>query len=417
MANVNREEKSYSFVEEKILPKRKRRVKRILFTVLQAIIFGVVSCFVFICAYPYLSDLLGKPSEPIKLPSTTSAPEKTAVPTATPKPSESPKDRDSISISDIRETQRLYQGIANEVNPSIVTVTMVKKGVDLFNNSYENTNTTSGIILANSGENILILVDYKRVKNSNKIKVTFQNDITVEGTLFNSSKELGIAVIAVSVDKLSVSMIEEIKAAKLGESYVLEEGDPIIALGNPNGYMYSMEQGTITNQVQSAYITDHKVELFNTNIEDNSNGNGIIVNLDGEIIGLISHTFKKDLNENINTCLAISSVKPILELLLNKTQMVYFGVVANDVTSEIASIIGVDKGVYVTEVAADSPAFQAGIITGDVIQSIDDKNVASMTSFFDILSDYRKDDTIKVKVIRTTDNKKEVTLKVTLKTH
>jgi S1-C subfamily serine protease len=434
----------YSFIKEQIVPKKKNNTKKVAIivgtTVSMAILFGFVCRFVFEASEPLVGKLLGKKETENVI----------TFPTASPvdEVEESEEDNDSSDTNDedakaqveaedekkdedvstkvvektVAATLEDYnvmhgelKDLAEQVNRSIVTVTSVVSGVDWFNNIAESTKSTSGLIIANDGTNLIILTNKDRLNSTKNIRVTFSSDLTVTAKYRNSDNTLGIVILTVPLESVNKSTLDRINVANLGQSYSIKTGDPVLALGSPNGYAYSMDIGIVTNEIYYSYITDQKIELFNTNIHDNPNGEGVIVNLKGEIIGLITQDFKSDLNKNINTVLAISRIKKIVDKLINETEQVYFGIVGADLTAKSLESLGVNSGVYISEVKNESPAFYAGLESGDVILKLDDSTISSMDTFYNIISSHEPEDTIKVLVKRKRNGgTKQLTLRVEL---
>lgn len=431
---TNNEESEFSFIQEQIVPKKGNKTKRIigifLFTVVLAIVFGLIARYVFLASESLFNNILGisEKKDTIKFPSTEPGEEsKNQLSENKDNPEEQETDQDdenkTIVIensvkADVSDYIAMYSKInelAAVVNKSIVKITSAEKAVDWFNNDYESESVTSGIILAKDGTNIYILTSNNKIISEDNIKVTFQDNISVDGEFQRSDNELNLAVVIVNVAQVPEESLKSIEVAKLGESYILKSGDPVLALGNPNGYSSSMELGMITNDSNSIYTVDNRIELFNTNINDNPNGDGVIVNLKGEIVGIITQKFKSNFNENINTVLSISRIKPVIERLVNNKSMASIGIIGADMTSEIAKSYNLTTGIYVTEVKAKSPAFNAGIKSGDVILAIEDKKTVSMVALNNILMEYQPEDMVDLTFRRTTkEDDGEITVSVTL---
>lgn len=425
--DVKNGNKEFSFIQEHIVPKKKSKAKKLalllLLTVILAMVFGFVARIVFCSSEAFVNKLLGKEpkKEIITFPSTEPATE----PKEEGEEERPKKEPESIIIektveADVADYTHMYYKInevAKDVSHSIVTVTSVKNAVDWFNNDYEITDVTCGLILKDSGIKTYILVSSSKIKETGNIHITFEDNVTVEAVLQGCDSDVGIAVLAVSNADIPGRIRKNMKVAKLGESYLLNTGDPIMALGSPTGYIGSMELGMVTNKPHSVYTVDNKLELFNTDINNNPNSEGVIVNMKGEIVGIITQKFKADFNANINTAISISKLNPMFEKMVNDIPMSYLGVIGADMATETAQSYGLEHGVYITQVDPKSPAFKAGIKSGDVILSIDESNVVSMVSLNSILAEYAPKETIKIKIKNTSHkDSKEKTVQVVLGT-
>lgn len=302
------------------------------------------------------------------------------------------------SISDFKNIYHEIGVMASEVNRSIVEVTGVISGFDWFQNPYETEASTSGVILAVDETDIYVLVGYHPVEQANEIRVSFDQNVSAIATLRDAQPDLGLAVVSVQKTDLPYMLSEGIAPVKLGESFSLEVGEPVVALGNPNGYLYSMLLGMVTNKVNYAYVADHRLELFNTDIELGNEGEGIIVNLEGHLVGIIT----RQLGENQELCkvLSISRIKSVLERMINQEPRIYMGIIGMDLQPELAEKLEVTGGVYVTDVENGSPAGIAGIRKGDVILQVGEDPVSAMTAYSSALQNFKPGEETTVKVCR-----------------
>jgi S1-C subfamily serine protease len=277
--------------------------------------------------------------------------------------------------------------------------------VDYFDNEYEEASSTSGLIVANNDVELLILVSLNRIEDAKKIKVTFSDYLEVDASLQGYDSDLNLAVISIKLEDIPQSKMNSLTPATLGESFALSVGTPILALGNPNGYVGSMEMGMITSFGSSSYITDDEIDLFNTDVAYNENGDGVIVNMKGEVIGIITNELKGELNQNINTAIGISRIKKTIESLVSNTERVYFGIKAADMTESALEKADIENGICITEVEVDSPALLAGLQNGDIITALNDTPVMSVNSFQSIISIYKPKTSVKVTISRNTKGK------------
>ena len=121
--------------------------------------------------------------------------------------------------------------------------------------------------------------------------------------------------------------------------------------------------------------------MIATDMSSASEGTGILFNLDGEVIGMISSDIWKDRGVRTANAYAISDLKLVIQLLANGASVPYTGVSGTAVTSGIQKEEGMPSGIYVIDVAADSPAMAAGIQSGDVICSVNGEKIVSMSAY------------------------------------
>ncbi len=136
--------------------------------------------------------------------------------------------------------------------------------------------------------------------------------------------------------------------------------------------------------------------MFTTNIVANAKGNGVLVNTDGEVIGLFLKSSNIQKEQNTLTAVSISELKDIIELLSNGVSIPYIGIKGSTVTDAISKEYDIPKGVYVKEAVVDSPAMTAGLQTGDVIVAVNKEEVLSMDDYQQILLRLQKGDEVKI---------------------
>ncbi|MFF4926764.1 peptidase S1 [Kitasatospora xanthocidica] len=130
--------------------------------------------------------------------------------------------------------------VAAAVSPSTVEIT-VKTG--------NGTATGTGVVLNTDGQ---ILTNYHVIDTASaggRITVTFKDGSTAQATVTGTDKALDVAVITATGAK-------NLTPAVLGDSSTVAIGDPVVAIGNPDGLT-----GTVTSGIISAENRDVTVQL------------------------------------------------------------------------------------------------------------------------------------------------------------
>lgn len=426
-------EKEYRFIQEKVVPRRKHKIKKMayasIFAVVLAIIFGLVARYVFIISDQFWIKVLGIdtterehitfPSEGPEdhtganntggnvtvTPSISTTPEPTAAVTQTPD-KENGEDvtvvekKIEATIEDYERMLFELKKIANTATSGLAVVTAIENRVDWFDETYETKRTTTGIIIGENNAELLVLTNLDKINGASDLEVTFNAGFTVSGKLWSYDKDYNLAVVAVKLNEITPQQLTTIKTAELGESYSITLGAPVIALGKPNGYSGSMMIGMICSRGGYYYIMDNRLDIFHTDLNINSNSDGVIINTEGQIIGIMTQTMKDESNPDVSTVIGISRLKPIIEKLANKTERIYFGIIGEDIPQDVLQSFQLTGGIYVTEVRADSPAFTAGIKQGDIITQINEFSVSMMSNFTSILNNYKPKEKVTVVVQR-----------------
>ena len=398
----------FSFMNEKIKDKpfyKKKWVKILASTVVLAVVFGLIASAVF----SKVSDWIENKKEQeamtdIEIPQDTA--EDSAAPEVTdsetePSVSETIVVDPQITMEDYMVLYASFRGLAKDVQKSLVTVTALNNDVDWFNEEYQNLGQCSGMIVGDNGVELLVLTKYSAIESCDGINVTFIDDTIVNAVLKKYDVTTDLAVISINLTDISDNTKAKIVKATLGNSIRLEAGTPVLAIGRADGSEDSMKVGTLTSTHNKQSVVDAEYTILVTDMMKNAGADGILINLNGEVIGIMQDHHLSSNMENVLTAYGISDIKSLLEHLSNNQDIAYLGIKGISVTNE-ALKSGVPSGVYVTEVQIDSPAMKGGIQSGDVIQAINGQKVLSMFELSDVLSRLSNRQNITLEVRRLT---------------
>ena len=402
------------FIKEKIRnrPLNKRRlVRRTLVSAFMAVIFALVAVISFFLLEPIINNWVNPEEEPPKI----EFPEvvEETLPEDLLTEDEVEKTEEVISQTvqvvenvqlEITDYQALYTKIYKvylDLQKSLVTVSGVSTDVDWFDNAYVNKNQSSGLIVANNGQSIFILVESKVIEKVDTIQVRFVDGNTAEALLVKKDPNTQLAVIAVPIANTGSSIIEKIAVANLGNSNLSSVlASPVIAVGKPLGISDSLVYGMVTSMNQVENKTDINYRYFTTDMDGTTDSGGFIVNLNGQILGVITTEFHGDKLGNLIRAYSISDLKNTIEIMSNQEDMPYLGVKGMDVSTEANQDLNVPYGAFVTEIEMESPAMNAGIQPGDVITAIDKNSIDKFSSLATTLEKYKVSDTVEVTIMR-----------------
>ena len=373
------------FVREKIKDKPKN-YKRLWIKLLTAagcgIVFALTAVLVMLFMLP---TLRGKMQE--NMPQTQLSDSQTDDTQDTPAETQSEEDTQEtqtqnkeFTIDDYQKIQTQLYTIGNLANKSIVTITSVVSDTDWFNNSYEREGQGSGTIIGDEDGKLLILTERRIIKDASKISVTFIDDTVAPAELIKYDGNTGLAVLEVEKTKMESSTLSVIGVMSMGNSNSVHKGSIVIALGSPLGTNYSILTGSITSTSNEISTEDCNYSVYTTDIVANKNGSGILINTDGEMIGVVMQNYSAA-STGALTAVDANELKEIIALLSDSKDVPYLGVHISTVTEKIANTYGIPKGVYIKEVEMDSPAMNAGLQSGDVILKIDDQDITTADSY------------------------------------
>ena len=397
------EEQEFSFVKEKIKKQpfyQNRMLRRGGLQLAFSVVCGVVACFVFVMAHPWMERTFGK-EELTEITIPQEEEEETPV-------QEEPETQEPVVITEPRELElddyaKLYEELreaADTVSASLATVTVSSSDTDWFNETYENRSQLSGLLVGNNGVEILILTPYSQVAEADRIQVSFADGSSLDAVLKNYDTVTDLAVLSVNLADVEETARENIRIAELGSSKSLKAGEPVIAVGSPAGIAGSVKFGTLVAPGYQTGVIDGEYSLLITDMERSENGSGVLLNLNGQVIGLLEDAYLNSSNEHALTAYAISDMKEVIEHLSNSQDLVYMGIHGTDVTEEISEAQGIPMGVYVSGVEQDSPAMSSGIQAGDIITEINSREITSLSQIQEMMLKFSRNQAIHVLIMR-----------------
>lgn len=427
--NEDLQNQNIEFIKERVKERplnRKKLVRRTLITAGMAVIFGLIACVTFLVLEPVFSNLLYPEEEPQQVelkeenineemrPEDMILEQETE--TETPAVPQTVVQKVELEMSDFQRLYRTMYALVQQTARSIVTVTGVVSDTDWFDNTYENQGQTAGLLVADNGRELFVLADHMTVEKAENIKVTFSDGQQAAAQLKGKDEETGFAIVRVPVEGIPEETRKTVKTAVLGGSGSSLLATPIIAMGRPLGISPSVIYGMVTSTDSWAGLVDNNVRILTTDMVGTGNASGVLINLSGQIVGIIRPGSKKSSdNKHLLTAYGITDLYPIIEKLSNGQEIAHMGVMGTDVPAEINEEKGVPLGAYVTEIQMDSPAMQAGIQSGDVIVKLGTAEITSFEDYHETMLSLTPETNVAVTVMRQgQDGYQEMTIDVIL---
>lgn len=414
MSENHEKEEEFDFIREKIKkkPLDKRKILFVLVAdLLLAALFGVVACFVFALVRPRMEQWLHREEATISIPRDQEEPpqegqEAQQGDEGAPAGEGGSSDiiymteKKELELADYQSLQRKIYQIGREAGKSVVIVTGVSSGTDWFDNTYRNEGQASGLIIGNNGVELLILTEKRAIEGAEEMMATFSNGVAASAALKQYDGNTGIAILGVPLENIDNDTMEQIAVAVLGNSYIVAQGDPVLAIGSPQGYHNAVSVGTVLSSKNRISSWDATYTTLSTDIPGDSRGSGCLINFKGEVIGIILQGFGNQREQGTVAAVSLSELKGVIERLSNGQGIPYLGITGTTVTESIAGEFGLPRGVYVTGVQLDSPAILAGIQNGDIITKINGVNVNTTAAYESALSACAPQQAITITVMR-----------------
>lgn len=265
-------------------------------------------------------------------------------------------------------------GAVDKASKSVVNIASVRMMHDYFFRVFPVEGVGSGVVIDESGH---ILTNNHVIDDAERLKVTFPDGRVLRGKVVGADEATDLAVIKVEPDG-------PLPVAPLGDSSSLKAGQIAIAIGNPFGLTGgpTVTAGIISSLNRSIQSRTGVLELIQTDAAINpGNSGGPLVNTKGEVIGI--NTAKMPYAQGIGFAVPINTAKAILKVLVEKGRVSrpWIGVTSVKVTPQVARYYGLPaaSGALVAGVEPYSPADDAGLRKGDIIEEIDGTKVEDPT--------------------------------------
>jgi serine protease Do len=387
----NSEEEEYSFLQEIIKDEAGDQAKwkhDVLRRIQLGLIFGLVACFTFFACKPWVEKRFEEDPTEVTIPQDEQQEEN-----QTQQEEEQVQEQKTVLTTETyQEMLNNLKQVSGEVRKSVVEI---QGAVTEEEFSKDQEKSISGMIVADNGQELLILAGELPVKDAKIIRVTFSGDSQCDAILKSRDAGLGLCVYAVQRKNIADDVWAQIETATLGGSKVVSEGDTVIAVGKLYGCDTIAGYGVIESGENYLDKADGQYQTIYTDVAGDISGSGVLVNIRGEVIGIINTSVRTDDQTNKISGYGISDIKDVIELLSNGKNVPYLGVSGVEVSSEMQGQ-GIPQGVYVKEVDAGSPAM-AGIQSGDIITNIADTDIINLLGYHNTLMKQNVGDKILVR--------------------
>ena len=299
------------------------------------------------------------------------------------------------------------------VGPAVVTVTGTIPGqASPFGSSGSATVSGSGFFISSQG---YVLTNNHVIDGAQNITVILADGTQENATVVGADMYSDIAVLKVTGKVPAV--------ASLGNSDVLNPGETAIAIGSPLGDF----KNTVTVGVVSA--TGRSIDSGNGYIMDNmiqtdaainqGNSGGPLVDLAGQVIAIntliVRNSGTGTVAEGLGFAIPINTAQAVAQQIIQQGYFTrpYMGISFQPITPDIANAynLPVQYGAYLTDIAANSPASQAGLQTGDIITKLNNVAIDATHDYINILFTFKPGDKVAVEFMR---NGSTQTVQVTL---
>jgi len=363
------------------------RLGRGLTFVVGSIVGGLALAFVIVAVRP---DLIRRPAPATYVPSQ---------PPTTP----------TVSSVDIPAPARVtYNAAVQRAAPAVVNIytqRVVKERVapslgELFGDFFPRTRQRierslgSGVIVDEAGH---IVTNHHVIANADSISVQLEDGRVAEAHIVGRDPDTDLAVLKINLSPLPVAVF--------GRSDQLKVGDVVLAIGNPIGLTHTVTHGIVSATSRQQLGIAPLEDFIQTDAPINfGNSGGALVDSSGALIGINTAIVAKNLGvEGIGFAIPVNMVRGVLSDIIAHGRVIrgWIGILPEDITDEQAAQLGLAQGgVLIANLYVGSPAQEAGLQPGDLIQSISGTPLHSAQDALARIANEKPGATLAIKVLR-----------------
>jgi serine protease Do len=237
----------------------------------------------------------------------------------------------------------------------------------------------SGVLVSADG---LVVTSRHVINEANQIRVVLSDRREFDAKIVISDEHSDLALLRIVAKGQTLPYLE------LKDSDEAQVGDLVLAIGNPFGVGQTVTMGIISALTHKSVGSSDLDYFIQTDAAINpGNSGGALVTMDGKLTGINSAIYSRD-GGNMGIGFAVPS--NMVRLLMNAVTQgkstithPWIGIEGQEVTQDIALSLGLPQplGFLVKKLHPASPAAKAGLKVGDVIISVNGREIEDQEAF------------------------------------
>lgn len=382
---VDKKDQDYPFIKETIKERpidKKTVLRRLAMAASCGIVFGICAVVTVMAFVPNIFrqfEKEAKKPETVQLSPPAGSEFARGTDTQTAESVQPEEEEDADSADHLKNVYKTIWDIAEEPRKALVQVTGLTDTEDLLNDSLLTYGDEEGIVFLKNKDAFYILTTSDELEKAEKFKITFSNGVMAEGTLCGADPRTKLVVVRVPVKNVEEEYRDEITAVTLAPQDDRQQTEPVIAIGSPNGDTNSLIYGNITAISGKLTIPDAEYTLITTNMAAGNDGGGVLLDMDGKMIGIIlDHEEEKSC---VIRAVSVAQLGTLLEKLSNGEPICYAGLIGTTISQIQSESRDIPGGVYIDRVESNSPAMVAGVQSGDILHRINGEEITTMREY------------------------------------
>lgn len=415
------EQERRSFIKEQIAPKKRADTKKLLRRIgtaaILAVVFGLVSGFVLVVSMNFFSERLEDKSGLV------------GEITGVVAPSSDKMDKTDYAVQDYAKlpssleddvlamyenTSSSLAALGQSCNRCIVAVLSLAESTDWFQSTTKARDEMYGLCVRKDANKTYFLTYSGILHTGDRLRIRFPDGEWADADIVCEDALLNLGVVSVWNRNIPETTYSNLEVTEFDYRSDLNVGTAVLTAGNPNGIMYTNDFGRIKNAGIHGEMVDGNVELYNTDILAQDGGYGVVFDFQGKVIGLLTKSFEDLTGTKECTFIGAHSIESVLSFLIRGQERLYTGMKASQLDKEKAESLGVKGGLYISELESDSPLLKKGARNGDVILSVQGKNISDWDDFNrGILSALQEEESqVKIQILQSDGKKHKLEIPV-----
>ena len=232
----------------------------------------------------------------------------------------------------------------------------------------------SGVIVDSTG---LIVTNHHVIDGAQELTVVLSDRREFKAELVLDDARTDLAVLELQ------NPPSELPALAFRDSDDIRVGDLVLAVGNPFGVGQTVTNGIVSALARSQVgVADYQSFIQTDAAINPGNSGGALVTLDGRLLGVNTAIFSKSGGSvGIGFAIPANMVARVVQAAQTdgEVKRPWLGASFQDVGADIANAFGLSRagGAVIVDLHEASPLRQAGLTKGDVIQTVNRRDVFS----------------------------------------
>jgi len=297
------------------------------------------------------------------------------------------------NFDQLHQVSASLQSLSKRVSPSVVQIFSTGYKAD---SDRDHRNTTllsrgltsgSGIIIASDG---WIVTNAHVVQGGRRIRVQLNHEGEFPATQSGARHALFDAKLVVADRDTDLALLKieatDLPTLELADSSDLKQGQLVLAFGSPLGFDNSVSMGIVSSVARQPDPDSPTIYVQTDAAINPGNSGGPLVDTSGRIVGINTLILTQSGgNEGIGLAIPSNVVRSVYNQVRNEGHVHHhqIGISARNITPGLASGLGLDRedGIVIEDVVPGGPAASAGLMPGDIVLSVNEKQVQNIRQF------------------------------------